>query len=308
MGPTPFANKATGSHPGIAPPGTPGPFVTGTGFMTGSQLLSGVRMGRPPEGEAGRFPFAIPALHGLSEVAFPGPVTILAGENGSGKSTLLEALAIVANLPTAGSADAAVDESLEGPRRLARVMTPMWRQRSHRGFFLRAEDFFGFVRRLGAMKSEMEERLAEVDRDYADRSDLARKLARGPALGSLAAMRSRYGEDLDANSHGESFLRLFRSRFVPGGLYLLDEPEAALSPQSQLGFVSMMSDMVGEGGQFVIATHSPVLMAVPGATLYSFDASPLQRVEYEALEGVTLLRSFLQAPGRYMRHIWRPPA
>ncbi|MCY3611974.1 MAG: AAA family ATPase [Gemmatimonadetes bacterium] len=293
MGPRPFANKAAGSHPP---------------FMTGSQMLSGVRIGHPPRGEDGNFPFAIPALQGLREVAFPGPVTILAGENGSGKSTLLEALAIMAKLPTAGSADAAVDESLQGPRKLARVMTPIWRGRSHRGFFLRAEDFFGFVRRLGAMKSEMEERLAEVDRDYADRSDLARKLARGPAAGSLAAMRSRYGDDLDANSHGESFLRLFRSRFVPGGLYLLDEPEAALSPQSQLGFVSMMSGMVGEGGQFVIATHSPVLMAVPDATLYTFDASPMQRVEYEALEGVTLLRSFLQAPARYMRHIWRPPA
>jgi len=275
--------------------------------MTGSQMLSGIRIGHPRLGEDASFPFAIPALQGLREVAFPGPVTILAGENGSGKSTLLEALAIVGNLPTVGGAEAAVDESLAGPRRLARVMTPIWRQRSHRGFFLRAEDFFGFVRRLGAIKNEMEERLAEVDRDYADRSDLARKLARGPAAGSLAAMRSRYGDDLDANSHGESFLRLFRSRFVPGGLYLLDEPEAALSPQSQLGFVSMMSDMVGEGGQFVIATHSPVLMAVPDATLYTFDASPLQRVEYEALEGVTLLRSFLQAPERYIRHIWRPP-
>ena len=274
--------------------------------MTASQLLLQVRMGRPAPGERDSFPFAVPALRGLHEVDFPGAVTILAGENGSGKSTLLEALAIAANLPTVGGAEAAVDQSLAGARKLARVMTPVWRRRSHRGFFLRAEDFFGFVRRLDTMKSEMEERLAEVDREYADRSDLARTLARGPALGSLAEMRSRYGDDLDANSHGESFLHLFRSRFVPDGLYLLDEPEAALSPQSQLGFVSMMSDMVAEGGQFVIATHSPVLMAVPGATLYSFDVSPLQRVEYGALEGVTLLRSFLQAPERYMRHLWGP--
>ena len=88
------------------------------------------------------------------------------------------------------------------------------------------------------------------------------------------------------------------------GLYLLDEPEAALSPQSQLGFVSMMSDMVDEGGQFVIATHSPVLMALPGATIYSFDASPLREVEYDALESVLLLKGFLQAPERYMRHLW----
>ena len=135
------------------------------------------------------------------------------------------------------------------------------------------------------------------------RSELAKRLAKGPAAGSLSAMQSRYGEDLDANSHGESFLRLFRSRFVPGGLYLLDEPEAALSPQSQLGFV----DMVEQGAQFVIATHSPVLMAVPGATIYSFDRSPLREVGYDALDGVTLLREFLLAPDRYMRKLWGAP-
>ena len=271
-----------------------------------TSLLRAVRLGDPPSGRRDTFPFSIPALQELGEIAFPGPVTILAGENGSGKSTLLEALAIVANLPTVGGAEASSDDSLAGPRALARAITPVWGRRTHRGFFLRAEDFFGFIRRLGELKTEMEARLEEVEREYRGRSELARRLARGPAAGSLTAMRSRYGDDLDANSHGESFLKLFRSRFVPEGLYLLDEPEAALSPQSQLGFVSMMSDMVNEGGQFIVATHSPVLMAVPGATIYSFDSSPLQAVAYEALEGVELLKGFLQAPERYMRHIWRP--
>ncbi|MCY4397817.1 MAG: AAA family ATPase [Gemmatimonadetes bacterium] len=271
-------------------------------------LLRAVRLGHPPASRRDTFPFSIPALKGLGEIAFPGPVTILAGENGSGKSTLLEALAIVANLPTVGGAEARLDDSLAGPRGLARAITPVWGRRTHRGFFLRAEDFFGFIRRLGVLQTEMEARLEEVDREYRGRSELARKLARGPAAGSLADMRSRYGDDLDANSHGESFLKLFRARFVPEGLYLLDEPEAALSPQSQLGFVSMMSDMVNEGGQFIVATHSPVLMAVPGATIYSFDSSPLQAVAYDALEGVELLKGFLQAPERYMRHIWRPRA
>ena len=271
-----------------------------------TSLLRAVRLGDPPAGRRDTFPFSIPALQELGEIAFPGPVTILAGENGSGKSTLLEALAIIANLPTVGGAEASSDDSLAGPRALARAITPVWGRRTHRGFFLRAEDFFGFVRRLGELKTEMEARLEEVDREYRGRSELARRLARGPAAGSLTAMRSRYGDDLDANSHGESFLKLFRSRFVPEGLYLLDEPEAALSPQSQLGFVSMMSDMVNEGGQFIVATHSPVLMAVPGATIYSFDSSPLRAVAYEALEAVALLKGFLQAPERYMRHIWRP--
>ena len=269
-------------------------------------MLTALRLAAPRREERDAFPFAIPALRGLDEVAFPGPVTFLAGGNGSGKSTLLEALAVVAGLPTVGGTDAARDESLVAQRRLARTMKAAWTRRTRRGFFLRAEDFFGFIRRLAEMKSEMQARVEQVDREYRGRSELAIQLAKGPARGSLAAMRSRYGDDLDANSHGESFLRLFRSRFVPGGLHLLDEPEAALSPQSQLGFVAMMSEMVGRGAQFVIATHSPVLMAVPGATIYDFDRSPLAPVGYEELESVALLRDFVGAPERYMRRLWRP--
>ena len=267
-------------------------------------MLTAIHLKDPPVSERDTFPFSIPALRDLREMALPGPVTFLAGENGSGKSTLLEALAIATNLPTVGGTDAASDESLASQRLLARRMAAVWSKRTHRGFFMRAEDFFGFIRRLGDLKVQMEARLEEVDREYRGRSQLARTLAKGPAAGSLAAMRSRYGEDLDANSHGESFLRLFRSRFVPDGLYLLDEPEAALSPQSQLGFIAMMSDMVGQGAQFIIATHSPVLMAVPGATIYGFDSSPLREVPYDALDGVNLFRDFLTAPERYMRRLW----
>ncbi len=267
-------------------------------------LLSAVRLKDPPASARDAFPFGIPALRGLRTMALPGPVTFLVGENGSGKSTLLEALAIATRLPTVGGVDAASDHSLASQKLLAQRMAAVWSRRSHRGFFMRAEDFFGFVQRLGDLRVEMEARIEEVDREYRGRSELARTLAKGPAAGSLAAMRSRYGEDLDANSHGESFLRLFRARFVPDGLYLLDEPEAALSPQSQLGFVAMMSDMVGQGAQFVIATHSPVLMAVPGATIYSFDASPLREVSYDELDAVRLLKDFMAAPERYMRRLW----
>jgi predicted ATPase len=118
-------------------------------------------------------------------------------------------------------------------------------------------------------------------------------------------MERRYGVDLDANSHGQSFLKLFQSRFVPGGLYLLDEPEAPLSPQSQLALLAMMSDMVAEDGQFIVATHSPILLAFPGACIYSFDGTPVCEVEYESLEHVALTREFLQAPERFLRHLGR---
>jgi predicted ATPase len=116
-------------------------------------------------------------------------------------------------------------------------------------------------------------------------------------------MERRYGVDLDANSHGQSFLRLFQSRFVPGGLYLLDEPEAPLSPQSQLGLLAMISDMVAQDAQFIIATHSPILMAYPGATIMSFDQVPVGAVRYSELESVRLVKEFLADPERYLRRL-----
>ena len=205
------------------------------------------------------------------------PVTLLVGENGSGKSTVLEALAAATRLPTVGSRSADRDPTLAPQRRLGSAMRLAWKSRTHRGFFLRAEDFFGFAKRMAQLRSEFQKELVEVDERFRDHSKLARMLARGPAAGSIAAIERKYGADLDANSHGESFLKLFRERFVPGGLYLLDEPEAALSPQSQLGFMAMMRDMVDQDSQFLIATHSPILMAIPGASIYDFDGSARAR-------------------------------
>ena len=92
---------------------------------------------------------------------------------------------------------------------------------------------------------------------------------------------------------------------MPGGLYLLDEPEAALSPQSQLGFMAMMRDMVDQDSQFLIATHSPILMAVPGARIYDFDGRPVRETGFEEIEAVNLMRDFLSAPERFLRHLWR---
>lgn len=267
-------------------------------------MLIGLRLAEPMAAERDAFPFAIPALQGLREMSFPGAVTFFAGENGSGKSTLLEAIALATDLPTVGSRETGMDDSLASQRKLARSLTGVWNRKMHRGFFLRAEDFFGFIGRLESIKAEMAARLEEIEREYQGRSELAKRLAMGPVAATLSSIESRYGENLDANSHGETFLHVFRERFVPDGLYLIDEPEAALSPQSQLGFVSMMADAVNEGGQFIIATHSPVLMAVPGATIYNFDESPLREVGYDGLEGIQLLKAFMRAPERYMRHLW----
>lgn len=267
------------------------------------QLLEVVFKGSPERG-SDAFPFDIPALRTLERLDLAAPLTFFVGENGTGKSTLLEAMALAAKLPVVGSERLEADVSLREQARLAKRLRLVWKTRTHRGFFLRAEDFFGFTKRLQVMRREMEGRLARIDEEYAGRSDLARTLAAGPTRSSLAELEKRYGADLDAHSHGESFLELFRARFIPGGLYLLDEPEAPLSPQSQLALIAMLNDMVKEGGQFVVVTHSPILLAIPGARIFSFDRRPVSRVSFEELEAVELVRDFLNQPERFLRHLW----
>ena len=254
-------------------------------------------------GDPSRFPFTVPAIGTLPGMTFDSPVTFFVGENGSGKSTLMEGIALAAKLPTVGSVEAARDQTLDAQRALTKALKLVWSTRATRGFFLRAEDFFGFTKQLAQTRSDMIQRLAELDEEYKDRSAYAKGLAGMPMRNSLADMERRYGIDLDANSHGQSFLKLFQSRFVPGGLFLLDEPEAPLSPQSQLALLAMIADMVARNGQFVIATHSPILLAYPGAQIYSFDETPVRLVAYEALDHVTLTREFLNAPERYLRHL-----
>lgn len=253
------------------------------------------------------FPFNVPAIRTLAELSFNTPVTFFVGENGSGKSTLLEGIALAAGLPTVGSSAAGDDGTLAAQAALGRAMKLVWNQRTRRGFFLRAEDFFGFAKQLAQMRVELLQRMVELDAEYQDRSAYAKGLAQGPMAASLGDMERRYGVDLDANSHGQSFLKLFQSRFVPGGLYLLDEPEAPLSPQSQLALMAMIGDMVAESGQFIVATHSPILLAFPGARIYSFDDGPVREVEYASLDHVTLTRDFLNAPERFLRQLLNDP-
>ena len=265
-------------------------------------MLHLLRIRRRP-GAASEFPFSVPAIGHLHTLHLEAPVTFFVGENGSGKSTLLEAIALAAGLPAVGSEDLARDRTLAAQGRLARALSLQWSRRTHRGFFLRAEDFFGFQRRLARERAELDARLGEIDATYRDRSDVARGLARGPVTASLADMERRYGRDPDARSHGEAFLVLFRSRFVPDGLYLLDEPEAPLSPQNQLGLVALLLDMEAQGAQFVIATHSPIVLSYPGAAILSFDGGRIQPAVYAELDHVRLTRDFLNDPARFLRHL-----
>jgi predicted ATPase len=252
------------------------------------------------------FPYSVPLIRDLERIEFESPVTFLVGENGCGKSTLIEALACAANTVTVGSEGVGSDPTLVPLRELAKDLRLAWSRRNHRGFFMRAEDFFGYARRLAATRTELERDLEDVKRDYADRSPTAQAYARSGYEGQLGALQRRYGEGLETRSHGEGFLALFQSRFVPGGLYLLDEPEAPLSPLRQLSFLVLLDQMVRQDAQFIIATHSPILMAFPGATILSLDHGRIEKVAYNALEHVRITQEFLADPERYLRHLLAP--
>jgi predicted ATPase len=250
------------------------------------------------------FPFNVPVIRGLKGLTFSTEVTFFVGENGSGKSTLLEAIGVAANLPTIGSESTDRDESLKEMRALAQRLKWAWNKRTRRGFFLRSEDFFGYAKRISQLQAELKADYDAVEQEYAGRSAHAKGLARMSYAGQLAALEKSYGTGLDAQSHGESYFKLFQARFVPGGLYLMDEPEAPLSPTRQLALLALLRDMTKLDAQFIIATHSPILLAYPGATILQFADGAITAARYDDLEHVSLTRSFLNNPQDYLSHLF----
>lgn len=249
------------------------------------------------------FPFTLEIVKSLREIQFDSPVTFFVGENGSGKSTILETIACAAESITVGSESVRTDKSLAPLRKLAQYFLLVWTKRTRKGFFLRAEDFFGYAKSMRQTKEEFQQELQNVKEGYKGRSKYAEALASMPYQGQLAEMQRRYGDGLDARSHGESFLTLFQSRFVADGLYLLDEPEAALSPMRQLTFIAALKQMVQENSQFIIATHSPILLAFPDAQILQFANGAIREVQYNQLEHVQLTKDFLNNPDSFLRHL-----
>lgn len=223
-----------------------------------------------------RYPFNLPAIRHLEQLELHPQVTFFVGENGSGKSTLLEALAVSLGFNAEGGSknfrfDTRVSHSvLHEYLRIAKGF-----RRPRTGFFLRAESFFNVATEIERLDNE-------------------------PSFGP-PVIHSYGGHSLHEQSHGESFLSLLTHRFGPQGLYILDEPEAALSPQRQLAVLSRLHDLVLEGTQFVIATHSPLLMAYPNARIFQCDGNGVQVVNYEDTEHFQVTRDFLANPQRMLR-------
>lgn len=249
------------------------------------------------------YPFSIPIIKKFQGVYFRNPITIFVGENGTGKSTLIEAIASAANSITIGRSEINEDPELMPTAKLSEFLQLSWAFKTNKGFFLRSEDFISYRKRLGEIKNDMVNDLKSINEEYKDRSAFSRNLAMLPAKSSLYEMKSMYGTDLNERSHSEGFLDLFRSRLIPNGLYILDEPETPLSPMNQFALLSMIYEMTKKDCQFIIATHSPILMALPDADIYSFDTAPLAKVRYDDLEHIKFLKSFLNNPEKYLKYL-----
>ncbi len=247
------------------------------------------------------FPFNLSIFNNLKTLAFNSPITFFIGENGSGKSTLLEAIGAGTSLPTIGSSDINNDPTLHHATSLSENLRFSWSIKTARGFFLRAEDFFGFTKRLNDLHRGFDEDIARYESTLEGEP---LRYAKGAILGQKQALINKYGLDLDANSHGESFLKIFQSRLTGKGLYLMDEPEAPLSPNRQLSLIAMIRQMVKhENAQFIIATHSPLLMAIPEAIIYEFKDGLIEQVDYEETEHYTITKQFLANPDAFLRYL-----
>jgi predicted ATPase len=224
-----------------------------------------------------QFPFNIPALdNGDLHLKFEDPVTFFVGENGSGKSTVLEAIAVECGFNPSGGSRNNVYDFRRTESSLAHFLRLVWNFKITQGFFLRAESFFNFASYLEQAKEEL------PGEDYY-----------GPYG----------GKSLHERSHGESFMALFEHRFQRG-IYLLDEPEAALSPQRQIKFLGRLHEFVKAGeSQFVIATHSPILLSYPMATILAFGENGITPTTYADTEHFRVTKDFLNSYPTFYKHL-----
>jgi predicted ATPase len=228
------------------------------------------------------YPFSLPAIRGLAELELSAPVTFLVGENGAGKSTLLEAIAVGWGLNAEGGsrnlafATRPSHSPLHGLVHLSRTG-----HKPYDSYFLRAESFYNVA--------------TQVERD--ERADRTRMLF-PPILEDYGGAR------LHEQSHGESFFTLLTERLGGGGLYLMDEPEAALSPTRQMAALVRFRDLVRLRSQLIVATHSPILMAYPGADILHLDENGIRRLDYEDTEHYVVTREFLNRPEAMIRELF----
>jgi predicted ATPase len=247
-------------------------------------------------------PFNIKAFQAQGTLSLNQPITIFVGDNGSGKSTLLKAIAY-ANHSINVSKHEINSPYYQDSIALANAMTLSHTTKTRSGFFFSGEDFITYINRLKEMKTELQKDLKEIEAEFKHKSDYVKGLALGPIRKELHSLETTYSGELNERSHGEGFLTFFKARMHQQGLYLLDEPETPLSAINQYQLMVLLTDLARSGSQIILATHSPILMALEDAVIYHFDESGIHEIQYDDIETVQFTKHFLLDPTNYTRRI-----
>lgn len=246
------------------------------------------------------YPFNIGIINSLNSLVFSSPVTIFIGENGTGKTTLLES--IVSNAQLIKLIPEEFDK-FDAANKLSAQFELTWSKKKRKGFYLKSQSFISYTKHIEKIKSETIDEIKNVELEYGNRSKKAMELALLPYKRTLHDLDSLYGKGLHKMSHGESYIELFKSRLVPDALYILDEPELSLSPMRQLALLSLIKEMVNNNCQFIIITHSPILMASGDASIYDFNKECISLIDYNDIEHVNLTRDFLNRPEAFLKYL-----
>jgi predicted ATPase len=245
------------------------------------------------------YPFNISAIKHAKELDLGNKITIFVGENGSGKSTLLKAIAYY-NDSINVSSDKIDSIKYTKIKELTKKMRISYSLKTKSGFFFSGEEFITYINNLKDMKEGLTKELIEMQEEFKHKSEYVKSLAFGPIKSQLHALNNKYNGELQQKSHGEGFLSFFKSRMHQKGLYLLDEPETPLSATNQYQLLVLITDLVKNGSQVIIATHSPILMALKDATIYHFDEFSISKVDYDDIESVVFTKHFLNNPSIFL--------
>ncbi|MEJ0101206.1 MAG: AAA family ATPase [Bacteroidota bacterium] len=246
------------------------------------------------------FPYNISAVKFAKNIVLDKAVTIFIGDNGCGKSTLLETIALKLNLPLIGGF--VTDHGgFEAARMLQPSLQIETKRQTSKGFFFRAEDFSDFINSVDNDKRRIGEDLRDLKGVVDD--SIINQMSDSMNY-SLRQMRKNYGDNMQAYSHGEAYLKILQTRIADKGIYLLDEPEAALSPLKQISLLFLIMEILKNGNtQFIISTHSPILMGIPNARIYQITEDNMEQVEYKETDHYRITKTFLNNPDYYLREL-----